>query len=150
MVNIPQPGPILASMVAALLLAACAAAPPGDARLEGNWQLQDFRLANSNETRLVGLEPFSMNLGAEGRATGRLNCNTWRGRYDHPRAGDLHLDELVLTRGRCSTEHTHIDMLARAFPSFLEGTASYSIEGREMLLETERGDLLRFHATHRR
>lgn len=150
MLHTLRPGPILALLAATLLLAACATAPPGDARLEGNWQLQDFRLANSNEIRLVGLEPFSMNLGDDGKATGRLNCNTWRGRYDHPRAGDLHLDDLVLTRGRCSTEHTHIDMLARAFPAFLEGRGSYSIDGREMLLETARGDLLRFHATHRR
>ncbi len=77
------PAKTLATAIAAcsLLLGACAATPQADAELAGNWQLRDFKLTNSNQTRLIGLEPFSMNLTGNGEATGRLDCNTWRGRY---------------------------------------------------------------------
>jgi para-nitrobenzyl esterase len=93
------------------LLAACATtqAPPGTAPgLAGtSWQLVKFQ--GGDDTTLVPDDGtrYTIEFGADGALSARIDCNGGRGTWTSPAPGRLQLGPLALTRALCPPGSLH-------------------------------------------
>lgn len=124
----------------ALLLAACTGAPERAGPEAGGivgpvWVVEEIAGA-----AVDGEAPITLQLGADGRASGRGGCNGYGGSYTL--AGDaLHFGPLVATKMACAPavmdqEQRYFDTLAQV--------ARYAVaDDGALLLETEEGKEIR-------
>lgn len=107
--NTPRTG--WPTLLLAAALGGCAApAPETDMALPGtSWELVAIQSMDDAQgtTRIAQPERFTLQFGADGRASLRLDCNRGSGRWSHtPSAagaasGSLRLEEIATTRALC-------------------------------------------------
>jgi para-nitrobenzyl esterase len=109
--------PVARLMSAMLLLAGCgaataqppsavaAAAPPS---LAGTaWRLVRFQGGEDTIVRPDDPAKYTLEFGADGTVTARIDCNRGRGSWTSPEPGQLSLGPLALTRAMCPPGSLH-------------------------------------------
>lgn len=95
-------------VLATLLLAACASAPPGPPPLGGtSWQLVKFQGGDGKILTPDDRAKYTLSFGAGGILSARIDCNRGRGSWTSPAAGQIRLSLLALTRAMCPSGSMH-------------------------------------------
>jgi para-nitrobenzyl esterase len=126
--------PVAGLLSIALLLAGCGgAAPPPAAStpsLAGTaWRLVKFQGGDGTVLSPDDRAKYTLEFGADGAVTARIDCNRGRGTWASPGPGQLTLGPLALTRAMCPPGSLH-DRIVRDW-SFVR---SYVLQGGHLFL----------------
>lgn len=133
------PHPVARLLLLALLsLMACGSVSSrddGQHGLAGHWSLQSVQQGNLRFELGDQRPPFTIRLHPDGRADGRVACNTWEGQA---RVGRnlIRLERTRASRTRCQIEDARIRGLERRYLAVLEANSFYHLEGDTLTLQT--------------
>ena len=123
-----------------LLLSGCALMSTSAPAVQGHWILVEvdgepvMDKAQGDKKQAN----FSLNLGENNVASGRLACNSWRATY-HLEGNTLRLSQAMSTRAYCLLPNDELRAIERAFPAVLNHGEIAAATGNELLLVTRNG-----------
>ncbi len=122
--------------IAALLTLSCSdfGTSPGEAGLEGAWELQSLQIA-SGPAQLVEPGSYTADFTADGRVAARADCNRCSGSYSWTGTG-LEIGTLACTRAHCGDQS-----LFNEYVSALDGAASFERSGSSLWIRHPGGSL---------
>lgn len=116
----------------ALLALGCAQAPPqpaGDGLVGPVWQLVRFRGGDDRVLTPADRRAYTLQFGADGRVSARIDCNRGSGAYKTTGTSGLEFGPMAITRAACPPGSMH-DHVVRQLPH----VRSYVIRDGRLIL----------------
>jgi len=114
-------------------------APSAGSITAGPWRLTAMSLAGAIEQPVDATPAYTIEFGADGRYSGRADCNRYAGSYDRPSP-----DRLVMTAGIATLAACPPGSIADDFMRAVATASAYRVEGEMLRLELANGGYLVF------
>lgn len=135
---------ILAFTLLLLLQSGCTLMGTKVLNIKGNWTLfavDGQTVAMAGTKKQAG---FTLNLGDNGVASGRVACNSWRASYQQE-AATLMLSQAMSTKAYCLLQSDELKAIERAFPSALNQGQIETAGDKELIILSRDGKRWVFH-----
>lgn len=130
--------------IAALSLLALAACTESKDWIGSEWRVNQYRVNDGWQT-LPAEANFTLQLTADGKATGRVACNRWNSSYTL-NGHTLTLGSMAMTRMRCPLLSAEAEAFSNRFTSAFNGEVKITVTQDGLLSEHAGGEQWRWVA----